>query len=237
MSSPVHIEACAVGKAYRMGSREVRAVHEVSIQVRQGETLCIMGASGAGKSTLLNMLGGLDRPTTGSVLHEGVDIYRKSSAFRCELLARRVGFVFQSFHLLQELTVIENVMLPAMALRGFLRSSSQVRSRAETLLEQVGLAGRMGHRPLELSGGEQQRAALARALINEPGAVLADEPTGNLDSATGQQVLESLFALTQARGHTLIMVTHNEAISGRCDRTLHMQDGRLLGPASGHNPR
>ena len=226
MSNPV-ISARDVCKAYTMGPVKVRAVDGVSLDIEPGETVCIMGASGAGKSTLLNMLGGLDRPTAGRVDFDGRNLYRLSPKARNEIRATRVGFVFQSYHLLLELDVLENVILPAQSRFGYFRRAAACRERAAALLEEVGLKERMRHRPLELSGGEQQRVALARALMNEPDVLLADEPTGNLDTATGAQVLEMLFQLTRDRGHTLVMVTHNQDVADQCSRTLVMQDGRL----------
>lgn len=223
----VVLSAEQAGKIYTVGQVEVEAVCEVSLNVRNGETWCIMGASGAGKSTLLNMLGGLDRPSRGRVLYRGEDLYRLPARRRNEIRGCRLGFVFQSYHLLSEMNVLQNVMLPAMAVRGFMARAQEFEQRASSLLEQVGLARRATHRPQELSGGEQQRVALARALMNQPDIVLADEPTGNLDSTTGGQILDLLFDLTREQGHTLVMVTHNEAIAHRFDQTLILRDGRL----------
>jgi len=224
---PRLLEAVDLRKSYRMGRQVLDAVAGISLQVHLGETLCVMGASGAGKSTLLNMLGGLDRPTGGRVIYKGRDIYRLPPRKRNEYRGFRIGFVFQSYHLLEELDVVENVMLPAMSRPGFLGRAADCRTRAVDLLKRVGLGDRIGHRPTELSGGEQQRVALARALVQEPELVLADEPTGNLDSTTGTQVLNTLLELTAQRGHALIMVTHNEAIAQRFSRTLRLRDGRI----------
>ncbi len=228
MSEPrVHVEAVDLFKHYELERVRIDVLRGVSLTVNHGETVSITGASGAGKSTLLQLLGGLDQPSAGRVHLEGRDLYAMSAGARTEVRATRVGFVFQAYHLLPELGVLENVMLPALSRRGALQRMAQLRERARGLLAQVGLARREHHRPVELSGGEQQRAALARALMNEPDLVLADEPTGNLDSATGQQVLDYLFALTRERGHTLVMVTHNEAVARLCQRQLHLRDGRL----------
>jgi ABC-type lipoprotein export system ATPase subunit len=216
-----------IHKTYQTGEVEVRAVCGVSLEIHPGEFVAVMGASGSGKSTLLHCLGGLDRPSGGQVFFNGGDLFALSSAARTELRATKLGFVFQAYHLLPELDVLENVMLPALARRGALTRRSKLEARARELLESVGLAARAAHRPSEMSGGEQQRAALARALMNEPELVLADEPTGNLDSATGEQVLEYLFKLTRDRGHTLILVTHNTDVAARCNRTLHLRDGKL----------
>lgn len=214
-----------VHREFALLRNRIPVLRGVDLEVRRGEALCIMGASGAGKSTLLHIMGGLDRPTRGTVYYEGVDLFRWSPARRAARRAAAFGFVFQSYHLLPELTVLENVLLPMMRRWQWMHDAAQQRERARELLDQVGLGDRTGHRPLELSGGELQRASLARALMNDPAIVLADEPTGNLDSKTGEQVLHHLFALTKDRGHTLVLVTHNEALAARCDRTVHMVDG------------
>lgn len=211
-----------VHKAYQIGRRSVEVLHGVSMCVEHGETLSIMGASGSGKSTLLHILGGLDKPDAGDVFFEDTSLVRMKSARRAAFRAKRCGFIFQSYHLLPELDVLQNVMLPSMAAR-----RTDARSRAEHLLEQVGLTGRMDHRPMELSGGEQQRAAMARALMNDPDLILADEPTGNLDSHTGENVLNSLFDLAHSENRVLILVTHNEEVAGRCQRKLILKDGKL----------
>ena len=221
------LEAGSVVKRYRIGATEVPVLRGVSMQVERGEALAVVGASGAGKSTLLNVLGGLDRPTEGTVRLEGRDIYRLAPDRRARLRARRVGFVFQAFHLLPELSLIENVMLPAMTRWGGWGQAARDRARARELLERCGLGHRAEHRPDELSGGEQQRAALARALMNGPDLVLADEPTGNLDSLTGETVLANLFDLARDGRCTLVLVTHNHDLAARCDRTLTLADGRL----------
>lgn len=218
-----------VHKTYRIGKAEVRAVRGVSMEVRVGEILCIRGASGAGKSTLLHVAGSLDTPTQGRVFYRGEDVYAMSEYRRAGLRSGKIGYVFQSYHLLPELTVLENVMLPSLSTWDGLRRHRDTRVRAEKLLRTVGLEERMLHRPMELSGGEQQRAALARALVNEPEVVLADEPTGNLDSKTGAVVLELLFHLVAERSHTLVIVTHNEEVASRCHRSLVLQDGQIQG--------
>jgi len=191
--------------------------------VGAGEKVAIVGKSGSGKSTLLHLLGGLDRPDEGRVLHGGVDLYAMSSSRNAAYRAAHIGFVFQSYHLLPEMDIVENVMLPTLALR---RDAGVARERALALLEAVGLADRLTHTPMELSGGEQQRVALARALINEPSLLLADEPTGNLDAATGGQVLDLLFGMV--KGQSLVMVTHSMAIAERCDRILTLSEGKLV---------
>ncbi len=211
-----------VHKAYHIGKRAVEVLHGVSLRVRRGETLSIMGASGSGKSTLLHILGGLDRPDAGDIFFEGTSLGKMKPARQAAFRAQRVGFVFQSYHLLPELDVLQNVMLPSMAAR-----RKTLKARAEHLLEQVGLTGRKDHRPMELSGGEQQRVAMARALMNDPDLILADEPTGNLDSHTGENVLHNLFDLAQSDKRTLILVTHNEEVAQSCARELILKDGKL----------
>ncbi len=211
-----------VHKSYHIGRRAVKVLHGVSLSVQHGETLSIMGASGSGKSTLLHILGGLDKPDSGDVFFEEKSLVKMKPAKQAAFRAHRCGFIFQSYHLLPELDVLQNVMLPSMTVR-----CKDVRARAEHLLEQVGLAGRMDHRPMELSGGEQQRVAMARALMNDPELILADEPTGNLDSHTGKNVLHNLFDLAQSEERTLILVTHNEAVAQSCSRELVLKDGKL----------
>ncbi|MFA5689502.1 MAG: ABC transporter ATP-binding protein [Kiritimatiellales bacterium] len=212
-----------IHKTYYIGKRPVEVLHGVSLEIRRGEAVSIMGASGAGKSTLLHILGGLDQPDSGDVFFENRSLCKMSPARRAAFRAARCGFVFQSYHLLPELDVLQNVMLPAMAVK----RKSGVQERAQYLLEQVGLSARTDHRPAELSGGEQQRVAIARALINTPDLLLADEPTGNLDSHTGENILNILFTLAQTDGLTLIVVTHNEEVARRCRHELILKDGKL----------
>ena len=217
-----------LSKTYMLGQAAIPVLRDVSLAVRAGEVISIIGASGSGKSTLLHILGALDQPSGGTVRFQGRDLYALSAAQRTVVRARKIGFVFQFYHLLPELDVLENVMLPALSSAG---NSALIgmRDRAQSLLEAVGLAGRANHLPMELSGGEQQRVALARALMNQPDLVLADEPTGNLDSVTGGQVLEFLFALTRGQRRTLVLVTHNIAVARLCDRVLELKDGCLQG--------
>jgi lipoprotein-releasing system ATP-binding protein len=222
------VQADAITKAYQMGSRTLEVLRGISVAIQPGETVAIIGPSGAGKSTLLHALGGLDQPTAGRVLFRGRDLYRLSPRERTAIRARHVGFMFQAYHLLPELDVLENVLLPTLTVWEMRRQKAHYRAKAEALLAAVGLSERMNHTPLELSGGEQQRVAMARALMNDPELVLADEPTGNLDSVTGDQVLQSLFSLTRERRHTLVLVTHNNEIAATCDRIIHLKDGRLL---------
>ncbi len=217
------LRAEEVHKTYHIGRRTVEVLHGVSLTIQRGETLSIMGASGAGKSTLMHILGGLDRPDAGDVFFEETSLGKMNPAKRAAFRAKRCGFIFQSYHLLPELDVRQNVVLPSMAAG----TGRDVKARAEELLEKVGLAGRMDHRPMELSGGEQQRVAIARALMNDPDLILADEPTGNLDSHTGENILNNLFDLAQSANRTLIIVTHNEEVARRCQRELILKDGKL----------
>ena len=226
------LEALRLHKTYRRrGAPPLRVLQGVSLEVAPGEHVAILGRSGSGKSTLLNLLGGLDRPDRGHdavVRIAGRDLLGMREGARARERARSIGFVFQSFHLLPELTILENVRLPALALPGGRKPEKLARARR--LLEAAGLGDRLGHRPAELSGGEQQRAAVARALMNAPALLLADEPTGNLDSLTGMQVLDLVFDLSGSFFETppaLLMVTHSDAIAARCDRTLRLADGRL----------
>ena len=196
---------------------------DVSLQVAAGETVAVVGASGAGKSTLLALLAGLDEPSAGSVWLEGTELSALDEDGRAEARARHVGFVFQSFHLIPSLTALENVMLPLE-----LAGRSDARAAAREVLSQVGLASRLGHYPRQLSGGEQQRVAIARAFVTRPSVLFADEPTGNLDTATGARVMQLLFDLNRATGTTLVLVTHDRAIAERCNRVIEMDAGRLV---------
>ena len=216
-----------LSKTYMLGRAAIPVLRDVSLAVPAGEVISIIGASGSGKSTLLHLLGALDQPSGGTVRFQGRDLYALSAAQRTVVRARHIGFVFQFYHLMPELDVLENVLLPALSGNGGVLAGA--RARAQSLLAAVGLAGRAKHLPMELSGGEQQRAALARALMNQPDLVLADEPTGNLDSVTGGQVLDFLFALTRGQRRTLVLVTHNIAVARLCDRVLELKDGRLQG--------
>jgi len=221
------LHADDIHKEYLVGKHHLPVLKGASLQVRPGEAVAIIGVSGAGKSTLLNVLGGLDRPQRGTVSIDGSDLYALSGGKRTQVRSTRIGFVFQSYHLLPEMDVLENVMLPAMAGRRLSPSYAAMRRNAMDLLASVGLADRAAHTPMELSGGEQQRAAVARALMNDPDIVLADEPTGNLDDGTGRQVLDHLFELSRSRDHSLVVVTHNEHIAEASDRVLRLKDGAL----------
>ena len=221
------LEATNLHKTYILPHKRVEVLKGASISVAKGERVAIVGRSGAGKSTLLHVLGGLDRPEAGEVCVDGQPLYKVSQRMRTTARASKIGFVFQSYHLLPEMDVTENVMLPAMT--GVLKiPRAQMRQRALTLLEQVGLADRATHMPLELSGGEQQRVALARALVNEPALILADEPTGNLDRMTGAQIMELLFGLSCTRDLALVMVTHSPETAALCDRVLELHEGLLV---------
>jgi len=271
------LEVEGLSRSYQVGATVLPVLKDVCLKLAAGETVAIVGASGSGKSTLLHVVGGLDQPTGGQVSFREKDIYGMTSRQRTAFRARSVGFIFQFYHLLPELDVLENVMLPAMnsslGLFGFAYPAEKgvpptvgphslcgrgscastagqccpalpeerlpksekpdsflqdtPRDRALSLLQSVGLAERADHLPGELSGGEQQRAAVARALINDPELILADEPTGNLDSVTGAQVLNVLFGLVRDYRRTMLMVTHNAEVAARCDRTLKLQDGIL----------
>lgn len=221
------LECRGVELSYRTGQRVLPILRGVDLAVSEGECLAITGLSGAGKSTLLNVLGGLCRPDAGTVGWLGRDVYRMRERERSRWRAREVGFVFQSYHLLPEMTIEENVVLAGLNLPGAWCRGRALRERAAALLDRVGLAERRAHRPNELSGGEQQRAALARALMNHPRLLLADEPTGNLDATTGEEVLRCLFELRESEGLTVVMVTHNEDLAGRCSRRVRMEGGRI----------
>ncbi len=198
-------------------------LQDISFEIKSGESVAIVGASGSGKSTLLGLLAGLDAPSSGSVTILGDVLFALDEDGRAALRGRCMGFVFQSFQLLPMLTALENVMLPLE-----LAGNADARSRAQRILERVGLGGRMQHYPKQLSGGEQQRVAIARAFVTEPALLLADEPTGNLDSATGATVIELLFALNREHGTTLLLVTHDKALATRCGRSLRLDAGRLV---------
>jgi ABC-type lipoprotein export system ATPase subunit len=220
------IEAIDIHRGFVVGGNQIEVLRGVSLAVTEGESLAISGMSGAGKSTLLHVMGGLDRPTAGRVLYRGRDLYAAGDRERSAIRARKIGFVFQAYHLLPELTVLENVLLPGLSAHGAFLRGGALRERSAMLLDRVGLSARALHRPNELSGGEQQRAAIARALMNAPELLLADEPTGNLDSKTGEEVLHYLFELAAEQGLTLVMVTHNEAVAARCRRHVELRDGR-----------
>lgn len=226
MSNFPPLSAINLHKTYTLHNKQIQVLRGANFTTTPGESVAIIGRSGSGKSTLMHVLGGLDKPAQGQVLFNGQDLYRLSARRRTRLCASHIGFVFQAYHLLPEMDITENVMLPAMALGKLSRQA--MRLRAESLLERVGLKDRLNHKPQELSGGEQQRAAIARALMNNPPLILADEPTGNLDATTGDSVLDLLFELTREHNTVLVMVTHNPETAARCSRTLLLQDGLLV---------
>ena len=223
MSEPI-LKANDLHKSYDLGRRLIEVLHGVSLEIGEGEFLSLQGASGTGKSTLLHLLGGLDDPTSGEVFASGQSLSAMSSTRLAKWRNGEVGFVFQSYHLLPEFDALENVLLPARMAHAN-RAESQ--NRAESLLERVGLAKRMHHLPAELSGGEQQRVALARALINQPQLLLADEPTGNLDSKTGGEVLDLLCELQSEANLTMIIATHDDKVANRAHQTVQLVDGLI----------
>jgi lipoprotein-releasing system ATP-binding protein len=225
-----HLAAVDLSKSYRKGRNEVPVLRGVDLEVERGEMLAVVGASGSGKSTLLHVLGLLDAPDGGAVRFEGERIDHLPDRKRDRLRNRTFGFIFQFYHLLPELSALENVMMPLLIRSGawsYLSNRAAIRSEASALLDRVGLGHRTTHRPAELSGGEMQRAAIARALMGGPSIVLADEPTGNLDASTGQTVLDLLRELNRERRLTMIVVTHDSHIAGQSDRVVRLAEGRI----------
>jgi putative ABC transport system ATP-binding protein len=223
MQEQIVLEARHVSKTVASPEGELTILADVSLSVRTGESLAIVGASGAGKSTLLALLAGLDSPSTGSVLIAGADLTLLDEDGRAAIRGRHVGFVFQSFHLIPSLTAVENVMLPLE-----LGGRRDARQSAVAALAQVGLTPRLAHYPKQLSGGEQQRVAIARAYVTHPAVLFADEPTGNLDTATGQRITDLLFDLNRSTGSTLVLVTHDHALAARCGRVLELDAGHTV---------
>ena len=221
------LEAINVHKIYQHEAHKLHILKGIDLGISSGEVLSIVGPSGAGKSTLLHILGALDRPSEGKVILDGEDIYQLNDRQRSSLRNKKIGFVFQFYHLLPELTALENVILPALV-KGDLRNPSSLETKGLDLLDRVGLEKRAGHRPNQLSGGEQQRAAIARSLINDPKIVFCDEPTGNLDSETGREIIELLMNLNTKNKQTLVIVTHDEGIAKLSHKTIFMRDGRLI---------
>lgn len=222
MTQPLMIQVKNLSHRVSVGKEQLTILDGIQLQVKPGESVAIVGASGSGKSTLLGMLAGLDLPSEGEIYIAGQPLHLMDEEQRARLRSERIGFVFQSFLLIPELTALENVMLPAE-----LRGISQAKQLATTLLNDVGLGERLQHKPSRLSGGEQQRVALARAFICQPALLLADEPTGNLDQHTGQKVADLLFRMNQESGSSLVIVTHDVALAARCQRQLRMVAGRL----------
>jgi putative ABC transport system ATP-binding protein len=220
------IEVEELTKTYRLGSVEVPALRGVSFSIADGEVVAIMGQSGSGKSTLMNILGCLDLPTSGRYRLDGEDVSRLNEDQLAEIRNRKVGFVFQQFNLLPRMTVRRNTELP-LYYNGH-KAGKEISLRSQAILEAVGLADRMHHRPTELSGGQQQRVAIARALINEPALILADEPTGNLDSQTGAEIIQLLLKMNQEHNLTLVIVTHDAAIAAVAQRVIRLKDGKIV---------
>jgi lipoprotein-releasing system ATP-binding protein len=230
--TPAALEAVAVTKHYRLGRQEIPVLRGIDLAVAAGESVALLGASGAGTSTLLHVLGLLDAPSGGEVRYDGRRVDDLPVRERAALRHRHVGFVFQFYHLIPELTALQNVQLArmmAISPLAYWRGRKQARAEAEAMLARVGLQERMRHRPAELSGGERQRVAIARALLARPRALLADEPTGNLDSHTASGVVELMFEVARQDGLALLLVTHDEELARRCKRTVRMKDGRVVG--------
>lgn len=228
MSSEPILRLTGVTKSIDSGTHRVEILRGIDLSVPRGQFVAIMGASGSGKSTLLGLLAGLDGPTAGEIVLDGVDIARMPEDKLADLRGRKIGFVFQSYQLIPTLTAEENVMLPVELAGG----TNGARQRARELLDTVGLAERRDHYPVQLSGGEQQRVALARAFVLRPPLLLADEPTGNLDSKNGRQVLDLLLALNRSEGTTLVLVTHDRELSQHADRIITLRDGLIVGDES-----
>jgi lipoprotein-releasing system ATP-binding protein len=218
------IEARDLKKSFHLDETEVHVLKGVTLEIKRGEMVAIVGASGVGKTTLLHILGTLDRPTSGTVRFDGDDVFAKDDQTLADFRNRTIGFVFQFHHLLPEFTALENVMMPALIRR---QGEKEARAAAEAVLKEVGLAHRLEHRIGELSGGEQQRVAVARALVLQPNVVFADEPTGNLDTHTGEEVFRLMRDLNRAKGVTFVIVTHNEALSNQANRIIRMVDGQI----------
>ncbi len=225
------LRAESVTKTYRLGKREIPVLRGIDLEITLGEIAALVGASGAGKSTLLHVLGLLDPPTSGTVYYRGQPVSTLPGTRKAKLRHETVGFVFQFYHLIPELTALQNVCLGEMMLRSFLEyvgNRKIIKHKAKELLGQLGLGDRLHHRPSQLSGGERQRVAIARALISEPAIILADEPTGNLDSETAEEILDVIWRINEERSISFLIVTHNEGLAARADRIIRLQDGQTL---------
>jgi putative ABC transport system ATP-binding protein len=217
-----------VGKIFRIGDEEIAALKSVSLEIEKGEFVAVVGPSGSGKSTLLHLIGGLDKPTYGEVEIDGVLLNKMRDRKLSRYRNSKIGFVFQDFHLQDYLTVIENVQIPLMFAKRRIRREATLQKKAEELLESVGLSERRNHRPNQISGGQKQRVAIARALINKPKIILADEPTGNLDSVTGGTIIKLLKKIHEKNGVTIVVVTHDREIARYADRIIEIKDGELI---------
>ena len=216
------IQAHSLVKTYRLGESRVLAIDGIDLQVKEGEIVAISGSSGSGKSTLMHILGCLDRPDSGTYMLAGEDVSKLLPNRLAEIRNRKIGFVFQNFNLLPRLNALDNVELPLLY-----AGASEARARAESALRSVGLEDRMHHEPPQLSGGQRQRVAIARAIVTDPAVILADEPTGNIDSKTGEEIM-AIFKKLNAKGHTLIIVTHDPDIANHCKRQIYMRDGKII---------
>ena len=221
------LEARDLYKTYQQNANQLDVVKGVNLKIHKGDVLAIVGPSGAGKSTLLHILGGLDQPTKGEVFFENQNIYRLKEAQRAQVRNLKLGFIFQFYHLLPEFTALENVILPALV-KEDLKNIDSLKARGQELLDQVGLKARAEHKPNQLSGGEQQRVAVARSLVNNPEIIFCDEPTGNLDSASGRAIIDLLMNLNAKNQQTLVIVTHDENIAKRSHKVIRMKDGMLI---------
>jgi ABC-type lipoprotein export system ATPase subunit len=224
-TNQLFLSATDVRKNYQIGKRQIEVLKGVSLTVQRGEFVALQGASGAGKSTLLHLLGGLDQADTGNIHFENFELTKMSGSSLSTLRGKRMGFIFQSYHLLPELDALENVCVPGRLLR---LSAAEAEKRGRALLDRVGLGHRLDHRPTELSGGEQQRVAIARSLMNQPTLLLADEPTGNLDSNTGGEIMDLLRELQKEQGTTMVIATHDSRVAERAERVVRLIDGQIV---------
>ncbi len=227
--SKVLLQTKSLSKSYKMGATRLKVLSEIDLRVQEGEFVTIVGASGSGKSTLLHLMGALDRPDSGAVIFREGDLSKLSAAALNKYRNSKVGFVFQFYHLINELNVLENILMPAMAYYSaikWLRVGGKYKKKAMELIEKLGLQDRAKHKPYQLSGGERQRVAIGRALINSPALLLADEPTGNLDWNMGQEIL-SIFSQLHRQGQTIVMVTHDQRVAQKADRSIVLSDGRV----------